>query len=100
MDESNVSLTPEDKEQELISLAVQLAEDRLRDGTASSQIIVHYLKLATIRAGLENQILEGQKELISAKTESLKSAKRMEELYEKALKAMKDYGDSSINGGN
>lgn len=96
--EDSVSLTPEDKEQELISLAVSLAEEKLRDGTASSQIIVHYLRLASIRAELENEILKNQKELIAAKTENLKSSKRMEELYEKAINAMKYYGDTA-NGG-
>lgn len=83
--------TPEAREQQCIALAVDLAEKQLREGTASSQVIAHYLKLGSIKARLENEILEKQKELISAKTEQLKSAKVIEELYSKALAAMGIY---------
>lgn len=83
--------TPEDRESQLIALATNLAEQQLRDGTASSQVITHYLKLGTTRERIEREILEKQKELISAKTENLQSAKRVEELYEKAIEAMREY---------
>lgn len=86
------ALTPEARENQLISLAVDLAEQQLRDGTASSQVITHYLKLGSTKERIEKEILEKQKELISAKTESLKSAKRIEELYDEAIKAMRNYG--------
>ena len=86
------ALTPEARENQMIALAVDLAEQQLRDGTASSQVITHFLKLATRREQIEREIMEKQKELISAKTENLKSAKRIEELYEDAIKAMKNYG--------
>jgi len=85
------ALTPEARENQLISLAVDLAEKQLRDGTASSQVITHYLKLGSTKEKIEKEILEKQKELIEAKTQSLQSAKRIEELYENALDAMRRY---------
>ena len=85
------ALTPEARENQLIYLATELAEQQLRDGTASSQVITHYLKLGSSKERIEKEILEKQKELISAKTESLQSAKRIEELYSNAIAAMKKY---------
>lgn len=85
------ALTPETRENQLIYLATDLAEQQLRDGTASSQVITHYLKLGTTKERIEREILEKQKELISAKTEALKSAKKIEELYSSAISAMKKY---------
>lgn len=85
------ALTPEARENQLISLAVDLAEQQLREGTASSQVITHYLKLGSTKERIEKEILEKQKELISAKTENLKSQKKMDELYAEAIKAMKTY---------
>lgn len=75
----------------MISYAVDLAEKQLREGTASSQVITHYLKLGSTKERLEKEILEKQKELITAKTESIKSGKKVEELYLNALNAMKSY---------
>lgn len=83
--------TPEARENQLISLAVDLAERQLSDGTASSQVITHYLKMGSTKERIEKQILEKQKELIEAKTEALHSGKRVEELYKNALSAMKSY---------
>lgn len=85
------ALTPEDRENQLISLAVNLAEKQLREGTASSQVITHYLKLGSTKEKIEKEILAEQKKLIEAKTESLQSSKRMEELYADAIIAMKTY---------
>lgn len=85
------ALTPEARENQLISLAVDLAEKQLMEGTASSQVITHYLKLGSTKEKIEKEILEKQKELISAKTENLKSAKRIEELYADAINAMRRY---------
>lgn len=85
------ALTPEARENQLIYLATNLAEQQLRDGTASSQVITHYLKLGSTKEKIEKEILEKQKELISAKTESLQSAKRIEELYTNAIAAMRQY---------
>lgn len=93
------ALTPEARENQLISLAVDLAEKQLQEGTASSQVITHYLKLGSTKERIEKEILEKQKELISAKTEALKSAKRIEELYSNAIKAMRSYsGHDDSNG--
>ena len=92
------ALTPESRENQLISLAVDLAEQQLRDGTASSQVITHYLKLGSTRERLEKEKLEEENKLLKAKTEQLQSMKRMEELYADAIKAMQNYsgnGDSN-----
>lgn len=86
------ALTPEARESQLISLAVDLVEQRLRDGTATSQETTHFLKLATRKAMLENTILEKQAELISAKTESVKAGSRYEELFQEAIAAVRKYG--------
>lgn len=85
------ALTPEARENQLISLAVDLAEQQLRDGTASSQVITHYLKLGSTKERIEKEILEKQKELIVAKTETMQSAKRVDKLYEEAIEAMRRY---------
>lgn len=83
--------TPEARENQLIALAVDLAEKQLLKGTASSQVISHYLKLGSTKEKLEKEILEKQKELITAKTEAIQSGKRVEELYKNALDAMRSY---------
>lgn len=75
----------------MIALAVDLAEEQLRNGTASSQVITHYLKLGSTKEKIEKEILEKQKELISAKTEVLNSQRRMEEMYSDMLSALKEY---------
>ena len=85
------ALTPEARENQLISLATDLAEQQLRDGTASSQVITHYLKLGSSKERLEKEILSENKKLLVAKTESLQSSKRIEELYSNAIAAMKKY---------
>ena len=83
------AMNPEARENQMIALAVDLAEQQLRDGTASSQVITHYLKLGSTKEKIEKEILE---KLIAAKTEALQSTKRIEELYTEAMEAMKDYG--------
>lgn len=85
------ALTPEARENQLIYLATELAEQQLKDGTASSQVITHFLKLGSTKERIEKEILEKQKELISAKTESLQSSKKIEELYANAITAMRQY---------
>ena len=85
------ALNPDVRENQLISAAVNLAEKQLLDGSASSQIVVHYLKLATTREKLEREKLERENELLRAKTEALQSTQRLEELYANALDAMKRY---------
>ena len=85
------ALTPEARENQMISLAMDLAEQQLRDGTASSQLITEFVKRGAIKSRIEQEILEKQKELIEAKTQTLQSAQRVEELYSNALNAMKKY---------
>lgn len=85
------ALTPEARENQLIALAVDLVEKRLIEGTASSQETTHFLKLASSKARIEKEILEKQKDLITAKTEVLQSQKRVEELYSEAIRAMRKY---------
>jgi len=75
----------------LIALAVDLAEKQLMEGTASSQIVHHFLKLGSTKERLEKEILELQKQLIAAKTESLNSTTDLKELYVNAVNAMKSY---------
>ena len=89
--------TPEARENQLIALAVDLAERQLMEGTASSQVITHYLKLGSTKERIEKEILEEQKMLIKAKTETLNSAKKVEELYVNALNAMKAYSGRDDN---
>lgn len=85
------AITPEARENQLISLATDLAEQQLRDGTASSQVITHYLKLGSSRERLEKEIMEKQKELISAKTSNIAAMANSEALYREAVAAMKKY---------
>ena len=87
--------TPEARENQMISLAVDLAEKQLADGTASSQVITHFLKLASSKERIEKEILAEQKKLIVAKTDAIQSAKRVEELYVNALNAMRTYTGAS-----
>lgn len=90
--------TPEAKENHMISLAVQLAERQLKEGTASSQVVTHYLKLATTREQLEQKKLEQETILLEAKAQALESTKQAEEKYEKALKAMRRYSGNEEPG--
>ena len=85
------ALTPEARENQLIHLATDLAEKQLKEGTASSQVITHYLKLGSTKERIEREILEKQKDLLVAKTEAMQSAKRIEELYTEAINAMRKY---------
>ena len=86
--------TPESRENQMIAMAMDLTERRLREGTATSQEIVHFLKLGSTRNQAEDEILRLQTELIRAKTENLQSQKRVEELYKNALDAMRSYSGS------
>lgn len=85
------AISPEADENRMINLAIKAAEKQLLDGTASSQVIVHYLKLASSKERLEQEKAQRELELLEAKTEALKSQKRIDELYEDAIKAMKGY---------
>lgn len=82
---------PESRENQLIAYAYDLVEQRMLDGTASPSETVHFLRLGSTKERIEKEILERQKDLITAKTESLQSSKRSEEFYERVIKAMKLY---------
>lgn len=84
--------TPKGRENQLISLAVDLAEKQLQEGTASSQVITHFLKLGTERERLEREKLEQENLLIREKVNAIRAAERVEELYANAIAAMKAYG--------
>lgn len=83
--------TPEAREQQLIALAFDQAERDLREGKASSQVITYFLKAGSEKYKLENDKLKTENGLLKAKIESLESSKRIEELYEDAINAMKRY---------
>lgn len=83
--------TPEARENQLIAYAMALVEERLLNGTASSQETTHFLKMGSTKAKAELEILERQKDLMAAKTEAIKSGKIMEELYKKAMSAFSSY---------
>lgn len=93
------ALTPEARENQMISLAVDLAEKQLLEGTASSQVITHFLKLGSTKAQVEKELLEQQRDLAAAKTDSLKSQQKIEELYTDAMAAMRRYnGQEDLDG--
>lgn len=83
--------TEEGREAQLVDLAVSLAERQLQEGTASSQVITHYLKLGSSRERLEQERLRSENDLLKAKIDTLASAQRVEELYSQALNAMRSY---------
>lgn len=89
--ETRKALGTEARENQLISLAVNLAEQQLRDGTASSQVISHYLKLSTAKYELEKERLVEENKLLRAKTQALESAEKSKEDYEKIIKAIQVY---------
>lgn len=88
--------TIESRENQLIAMAFDLAEKQISAGTASSQVITHYLKLGTTREKLEQEKIARENALLKAKEEALGSAQRVEELYSEALNAMKAYSGEAI----
>lgn len=85
------ALTPEARESQLISLAYDLVESRLLEGTATSQETTYFLKLASSKTKLENEKLIEENKLLRAKTEAIQSEKKNEEFYVKVLSALKKY---------
>ena len=84
--------TQEGRDIEVASLAYDLAERQIREGTASAQVITYFLKLGSQKERLEREILVEQRKLLRAKTDSIESAKRSDELYANAIAAMRMYG--------
>ena len=98
------ALTPECRENQLISLAMDLVEERIRNGTASSQETTYFLKLGSIRNQLEKEKLQKEIELLEAKKKDLESAESREKIYLDAISAFKRYSgqenyDDAIVGG-
>lgn len=87
--------TPEGRENQLISLAYDLAVRQLQDGSASSQVITHFLKMASSRNRLEEKKIEQENLLLAAKIEQIASSAKIEELYKAALNAMRTYSGGS-----
>lgn len=87
--------TLEARENQLILLATNLAEKQLKEGSASSQVITHYLKLGTTRERLEQERLKQENELAKAKTEKYHSDSHADELYQEALNAFRSYTGSN-----
>lgn len=91
------AMTPEAREAQMINMAINRAEEQLRDGTASSQVITHFLKLGTERARLEREKIAAEVELAHAKVEAIRSQQTSEELYKEAIKAFTTYSGSSFD---
>ena len=95
------ALSPEARENQMISLAMNLVEQRLLDGSASSQETTHFLKLGTTKAELEREKLKAENELLKAKAEAYQSAKEVEEMYTQAIAAMRGYsGQGDVDVGD
>lgn len=86
------------RENQLINLAIELAERQLRDGSATSQVITHFLKLATAKEQLENEKLRSDLRLADAKIKQMERSSMSEEIYEKAIEAMKSYSGNEEYG--
>lgn len=95
----SVGLTPESRESRLASLAMDLAEKMMVDGNAPASIVTHFLKLACTRNELELEKLRRENALLSAKEQAIKSDETKEELYGRALEAMKRYNRTSDDYG-
>ena len=85
------AMTPEAREQQMIALAVDLAEKQLQEGTASSQVITHYLKMGSMKERLERERLEEENKLLRAKTKAYENAEEVKILYADAIKGIRDY---------
>ena len=90
------AFTADERENQLIALSMDAAERKIKDGTASNQLLCHFLKLGTSKERLEKENLRNEIELKRAKKEALESQKHIEELYTNALRAMQDYSGQRI----
>lgn len=92
------AMSSEARELQISSLAYDLVEQRMRDGTATSQETCYFLKLANPNQKLQKRKLEKEIELLEAKTEQIQAARRMDEVYTEAINAFKLYGGSQDDG--
>lgn len=91
MQRQTPAITPEGREDQMIAYAINLAEEQLRNGTASSQVITHYLKLGSMKERQERRKLEEEIKLLKAKTEAIKSEQERNELYSQVIDAIRTY---------
>ena len=95
------AMSPEARENQLISEAVDLAEEQILNRTASSQVITHFLKLGSRKEQLEREKLENENELLRTRIKALESSEKSEEMYAKVLRAIKEYsGREDIDDGD
>ncbi len=87
--------TPFAREQQLASMSYDLAEKQIQDGTASSQVLTHFLKMGSSREVLEQERMRNEISLMNAKREHMQSMERQEELFAAALLAMTTYRGES-----
>lgn len=85
------ALTPEGEENQMIALAMAQAKRQLMEGTASSQVLTHFLKLGSTKERLEREKLEEENKLLRAKTEALQAAKDSGKMFEEAMRAFSEY---------
>lgn len=97
MQRQTPAITPEGREDQMIAYAIDLAEQQLRNGTASSQVITHYLKLGSMKERQERQKLEEEIKLLKAKTEAIKSEQERNELYSQVIEAIRTYTPHSYD---
>ena len=90
--------TPEARENRLISMAMDLVEERMRNGTATAQEVTHFLKLGSEKSRVEVEKLELEKQLVEAKTENIRAQKDMLDMYSNAIAAMKKYSGNDDEG--
>lgn len=90
------ALSPDARENQLIALAMDTAEERMLNGTASSQEIVHFLRLGSSLARLQKEEIRERIELDKTKVKAIESAEEYKKLYSEAIEAMKSYGSSSM----
>lgn len=86
---------PEAREKQLINLAVNLAERQLEEGTASSAVITHFLKLGTVQAKVELEKAKAQNTLLTAKADSINDEKTKKQTVMDVQKALKSYDTTS-----
>lgn len=91
IDREPPAVTAEDREDQLIALAFDVAEERLRDRSASNQLIAEIMRMGTIKERLQKEKLQRENEMLKAKTEAIESQKRTDQLYKEALEAMRIY---------
>jgi hypothetical protein len=89
--------SPEQREMQLADAAYDLAEEQIRGGTASSQVITHFLKVGSSRERLEQERMQHEVELMEVKKEQLTQQARIEELYVGAIEAMRGYSGQPVD---